>query len=229
MKPILILNWKNYVKTSKEAVELAEALPNSPPYTLIVCPSTLHTEIVHSILTSKGVLLGSQDIATQDALAQTGRHSGAQLRSVGVSHTLVGHPETRRLGVTDKLVAQKIQQAHTHNIVPVICFTKLEQVTTLYTMLKDEPTSIDTIQSILAYEPEEYIGKKEAMPTDLLSTFFDRAKSHLKTLNINSPLLYGGSVNKTNAQDILRVGVDGFLVGGASVDRKRLKALLEVV
>lgn len=215
MRPLLVFNWKTYIATKADAVLLATDLKGMLDERCIVCPSSIHLHSVAAVLRDTGVAVGAQDIAVHPDV-QTGSASGGQLRDAGASHCIVGHAETRRYGVSDRDVAEKVANAHRSSIIPIVCVTNADQLRAVAPALEDS--------AIVAFEPEQYIGAQEAMPVDeIMGTGEELRSIH------DATLLYGGSVDGNNVKEVLGSGVDGLLVGRAGVSREKIQPLLSIV
>ena len=83
---------------------------------------------------------------------------------------------------------------------------------------------------IIAYEPVWAIGTGETASIDHINEIHEQVKSKLKDLELNIPVLYGGSVNPSNSKGILESEfVDGVLVGGASTKIDQLEGILNSI
>lgn len=181
------------------------------------------------------VVYGGQDLSPFDSGAYTGDISGQFLEKLGCAYVLVGHSERRTIhGESDELLAQKVQAAYRHNLVPVLCVGEGLEVRQAGThvehslnQLRADVAGLSAQQAadlVIAYEPVWAIGTGEvAGPADAqemcaairaeLAELFDESVAG------RARLLYGGSVKASNAAAILKErDVDGVLVGGASLD-----------
>lgn len=204
---------------------------------LIICPTALYLPY----LSGKKVNTGCQNIFFEEEGAYTGEISPRQLKGIGVKYTLVGHSERRQFfGDTDVFVNKKMVAAFDNHLIPILCVgeTSAEHgLRRTNTVLKDQIKGAlfhikedDMGPMIIAYEPVWAIG------TGVIPTMEEIQKAceqihfimdHYYQKKVK--VLYGGSVNETNIQDILTLDpVDGVLVGGASVDAKKFLKLIEV-
>ena len=235
MRPLLVCNWKTYVPTERAAVTLAEDIGMSEKAAMVACPSALHIASVRDTLKEKNIHLGAQDISVSHETPQTGRLSGDQLRDAGVRYVLAGHAETRANGVTNVAVAAKTAHALVTDVKPIICLSEQEKkeqqpgdevVAQLEEILKITGNVCDTI---VAYEPTAYIGAATALDTATIKKIITRLRMMLTHCD-SVPILYGGSVDADNAADILQNGgADGFLIGRAGVDARKMNTILSVL
>ncbi|MEA3228600.1 MAG: triose-phosphate isomerase [Campylobacterota bacterium] len=167
------------------------------------------------------VIIGAQNAyATQNG-AFTGEIGNEQLEEFKIKTILIGHSERRHvLGETQEELVQKFNYYKELGFKILYCVGEpLEKREAgndaMMEYISAQYEGIDTNYEnlIIAYEPVWAIG------TGLTPTLEDIAQIH-KDLKEKStaPLLYGGSVKVTNAQEVLSVGnVDGVLVGSAAL------------
>lgn len=179
------------------------------------------------------VALGVQHIHWEDRGAFTGEVSAAMAREAGARFALVGHSERRHLfGETDEHVRLKVAAARRHGLVPVICVgeTLAERRAgrvdaVIVRQLEAALPSLDpSDRALFAYEPVWAIGTGEtATPADA-SAAHATLRARLQEAwgegrARKAAILYGGSVRPENARELLAApGVDGLLVGGASLE-----------
>ncbi|MDR1826501.1 MAG: triose-phosphate isomerase [Rickettsiales bacterium] len=165
-----------------------------------------------------GETLGAQDCSTEDCGARTGEISARMIREAGAKYCLVGHSERRRNhNETDELVHAKAMRCLEAGVMPIICIENPAEV------LKSVPKTDGKI--IVAFEPVGSIGTGNAMTADEIR------RTHEKIAEIipGTDILYGGSVAPANAREILAIdNVAGVLVGGASLDPKKFKEIVDV-
>ena len=203
--------------------------------TVIFFPPALSlTAVVHALGGRSDVDVGVQNIWTDDKGAFTGENSAPIAKDAGARYALVGHSERRHVfGETDAQTAKKCAAAARSGITPMLCVGELlaerEAGATNDVVLRQlkaglAELSADTIASMaIAYEPVWAIGTgKTATPDDAAAVHAAiRAllEAKLAARAADVPILYGGSVNTGNAKALLSTpGIDGLLVGGASLD-----------
>ena len=203
--------------------------------TVIFFPSALSlTAVVHALGGRSDIDVGVQNIWTDDKGAFTGENSAPIAKDAGARYALVGHSERRHVfGETDAQTAKKCAAAARSGITPVLCVGELlaerEAGTTNDVVLRQLEAGLaelsgDAIASMaIAYEPVWAIGTgKTATPDDAAAVHAAiRAllEAKLAARAADVPILYGGSVNTGNAKALLSTpGIDGLLVGGASLD-----------
>ena len=179
------------------------------------------------------VRLGVQNIHWEDEGAFTGELSASMALEAGAEFALIGHSERRHVfGETDEQVAWKTGAAVRHGLVPVVCLGEtlaerragLVEEVILRQLDAVLPELVAASRSLIAYEPVWAIGTGEnATPRDASSAHATLRRRLAEAMGAERagriPLLYGGSVKPGNAGELLAAeGVDGVLVGGASLD-----------
>ena len=202
---------------------------------------SLHV-VVQAIAGRADLAAGVQNIHWEDKGAFTGETSGSLARSAGARHVLVGHSERRHLfGETDEETGRKVAAAYKAGLTPTICVGETlqqreagETLAVVKRQLRAAVTTIDPASvatSIVAYEPVWAIGTgKTATPTDA-GDVHTVIRAELRAIagerGAAVPILYGGSVNRSNVDSLLAANaVDGVLVGGASLDADQWLAIV---
>lgn len=248
-KPILVANWKNHPGSLPEAQTLLKELGKKrllyKKVSLFIAPPLSFIETTARIIKTFAHL-AAQDFFAFEKGNFTGAVSPEILKSFGVKLAIIGHSERRALGETSEVVAQKARVALKSGIIPLICVGEKERDIDgeHFEKLRDEiKASLNGFKKsevgklILAYEPVWAIGKsaKEAIdPTELSQTviFIRKVLSDLfgREVAENTPILYGGSVEPTNAYTLMKdSGVRGFLVGHASLSGKSFAEIAEAL
>lgn len=237
-------NWKMH-KTVSEAVELAEDIVMETNGTLnevVIFPPFTALETVADAIDGKHVGYGAQDLHWEDKGAFTGAVSGAMIADICAEYVLVGHSERRTIfGENEKIVASKIIAAYRNGLKPLLCvgenMAEREAGKTarkINMQLKSALrviTAEDAENLVVAYEPIWAIGSgKAATPEDALEvcTLIREKIGKIFTPDIARKvrILYGGSVNEKNAASFNLSGIDGVLVGGASLKADTFAAIV---
>jgi triosephosphate isomerase len=177
--------------------------------------------------------IAGQNLSEHRAGAFTGEVSSAMLADAGCRYVIVGHSERRTLfGETGTMLARKLARAREAGLVPIYCVGETEEERseglTREVLARQAETLADDPAAeplVVAYEPVWAIG------TGLAATAGDcgGAAGSIRDLLAGRKqlrVLYGGSVNPANAAELLGDGgVDGFLIGGASLDPARFAAI----
>ncbi len=193
---------------------------------LIVCPP--YTSLTESI---KNISLGVQNINSNTNGAYTGEISAEMVCDFDVQYVILGHSERREFfNENDNEINKKIKIALKYNLKPILCVgenlnqRKNNQV--LKILEQQLSISLDNIDIksniVIAYEPVWAIGTGETASTDLITETHNMIRKILNDIGFDGEkisILYGGSVNRNNAKDLIALkDVDGFLIGGASLD-----------
>ncbi len=206
---------------------------------VVLFPSAPLLSTVAEALEKSAVACGGQDLHPEDQGAYTGDLSGPQLADVGCTWALCGHSERRRdHGEDDELVARKAMAANRHGLTPLIClgetleerqagrtFEVLERQLNGALRQRPDPFAV-------AYEPVWAIGSGETATPDIAQEAHRFLRDALADLIGEEAaavkrLLYGGSASPDNAPELFaQPDVDGFLVGGASLDPEKFLAII---
>ena len=206
---------------------------------IVVCPSFVALEEVAKIVKKAPLKLGAQDVEPERRGAYTGEVGLDDLKELGVQYVLVGHSERRRRGETDMLVNRKLKAVLAVDIRPILCVGEPWNVrrakkekqfvrVQIKAGLKGIPQK-DWRRVVIAYEPVWAIGTDRAdTPQDaseihewirksIIDIYGGRTSGQTEERPHVVPILYGGSVNPTNAHSFSQApGVYGLLVGRAS-------------
>jgi triosephosphate isomerase len=237
-KPLIAGNWKLH-KTIPEAIQLANelkrALYDFDRGDILICPPFTSLSAVADVLEGSNIYLGAQDLFWEDSGAFTGEVSGPMLKDAGCSFVIVGHSERRQyFGDNDKAVNKKLRSALQAGLTPILCvgesLEKREQKVTKEFLRKQLGEDLKNmgkdmvIAMVIAYEPIWAIGTGRTASPDLAGEthHFIRQlfEEHYDSAVAGGmKILYGGSVKPDNAEALMaREDVDGFLIGGASLE-----------
>jgi len=249
MRKILLAgNWKMNGSEAMAASllgSLLEASGTDSPVDMAVFPPFPYLASVQSLLRGSDIAWGGQTLNPAAKGAHTGEVSAGMLLEFGCRYVLVGHSERRSLyGESDEDVAERFQAALDAGLEPVLCVGEtLQEREDGATELVVE-RQLDTVlqrsgiaafdRSIIAYEPVWAIGTGMTATPDQAQAVhaFIRNKMALQDDTIAGQLriLYGGSVNGSNAADLFaREDIDGGLVGGASLQAEDFLAIRAAV
>tara|TARA_B100000700_G_scaffold238980_1_gene265570 strand:- start:382 stop:1164 length:783 start_codon:yes stop_codon:yes gene_type:complete len=198
---------------------------------MIVCPP-FHSldicqvrEVVHN-----GFYLGAQNVSQFENGPYTGEISASMLYDIGSEYVIIGHSERRAyFDESNEDINKKINLALKYYLEPIFCIGEtLEQrqnnlmKATLKEQLTKGLNGIRGENIILAYEPVWAIGTGETATSAIITEAHRMIRNILNDIGFDGEkisILYGGSVNRNNAKELIELeGVDGFLIGGASLD-----------
>tara|TARA_Y100000591_G_scaffold325116_1_gene345576 strand:+ start:374 stop:1126 length:753 start_codon:yes stop_codon:yes gene_type:complete len=233
-----IANWKMYgdLKSLKSINKVIKFTKSSKKknYKLIYCPPyTLLFSFLNKIKKSN-IDLGAQDIHHDiNNGAYTGKINAKMIKDIGAKFVIIGHSEIRKIGDNDNIINKKIKSALHSNLKVIFCIgetlfhkrNKLTKKILKNQILKGLKNIKLSNQIIIAYEPVWSIGTGLIPKNFELSGNLKFIKSVL-SVHKNSKkntIIYGGSVNPKNIIHLNMINeIDGYLIGGASQDSKKL-------
>jgi triosephosphate isomerase len=247
-RPIIAANWKMY-KTPQEGYDFAEKLVAKsvklPWVQFILFPSATGLHYIHQALINAPVEMGGQNLYYAEEGAFTGETSVRMLRACGCQWVLAGHSERRHVfHESDEDVKKKLTLALAADLNVILCIGELleqREAGKTEAVLKQqleqglagqETFPVDRI--VIAYEPVWAIG------TGVVATPAQAGEAHAHVREILGKIfpelptdevriLYGGSVKSANAEQLIHTpGIDGFLIGGASLDIDEYYKIAEI-
>ena len=246
-KAVIAGNWKMN-KTATETMEFAEELkpllPKNPGCEILLCMPALNIYPALRAFKGSKVRVGAQNMHYEAKGAFTGELAANMLTDAGVKYVIIGHSERRQYyGETDLSVNKKVHAALEANLNPIVCVGEsLEQrelgVTgelldyQVMTALSGvSPSELRHV--IIAYEPIWAIGTGRTATSEQAQEVCGnirtllRKKNDARTARAVS-ILYGGSMNAANAEELLRMpDIDGGLIGGASLKIQDFLRIIE--
>jgi triosephosphate isomerase (TIM) len=239
---IVIGNWKMNPPTIADAVELARNVADRVPGGVYVgvAPAAVALPSVSDALRDSNVDVYAQDVHWEVRGAFTGQVSVAMVRGLAVG-TILGHSEVRRdLGDTDARVAKKLARAVAGGLRPVLCVgeSAAEHAAGDATAVVARQIAADVAQAerrglerlVIAYEPVWAIGTGNPATGEHASAAARAIRAALKHAGLDAesiPVLYGGSVSARSVAEFAKAdGIDGALVGGASLDADEFAAVV---
>ena len=246
-KKVIAGNWKMN-KTATEAVTLAKDIiaevGRETSVDIVLCPPFTALAAVAHVLEGQSIKLGGQNMHPEKNGAYTGEVSAEMLRTLYVTHVILGHSERLTyFAETDAFINKKVVAALAHQLKPILCvgetLAERESGATLAVVqrhvegglagvTKEQVTSV-----IIAYEPVWAIGTGKVATTAQAQEVHAFIRDLLTKL-YGAPLaqkvriLYGGSMKPTNAAQLLaEKDIDGGLIGGASLEAKSFIELVK--
>lgn len=237
-RKIVAGNWKMNLSW-EEARTLLLGINNfvnrhKPPCKVIVCPPYPYLDRANDIFIGHASV-GAQNISEFENGPYTGEISGSILNSIGVHYTIVGHSERRELyKETNEQVGRKVEMAINKNIKAIICCgerTEHRNAERHNQVVKEQLDAAlkninaeDMVRQIIAYEPVWAIGTGQTATPNQAQEMHEFIRKEVLTPLFDEEvankvrILYGGSVNAGNADDLFsKPDIDGGLIGGASL------------
>ncbi len=243
---IVVGNWKMHTTTAvagRLAKAVADGVGTEDRVSVAVCPPFPYLALVGSILKGSRVALGAQNLYPENEGAFTGEVSPTMLLDVGCKYVILGHSERRqKLGESDAFINQKVLLALAAGLDVIFCCGETmeqRQASQTEAVLEQQldlglaDLSTNSLMHLtIAYEPIWAIGAlghhatpeqaqdAHAIIRHRFAKMFDEKSA--ETLAIQ----YGGSVKPDNAAELLaQPGVDGALIGGASLHPEQFLAI----
>jgi triosephosphate isomerase len=205
-----------------------------------VAPASIALPAVADALRDANVDVYAQDVHWEERGAFTGQISVSMVRGLAAG-TIVGHSEVRRdLGDTDARIAKKLARAVSGGLRPILCVgeSAAEHAAGDATAVVARQVAADIAQAehrglerlVIAYEPVWAIGTGNPATGEHASAAARAIRTALKRAGLDAeaiPVLYGGSVSARSAAEFAKAdGIDGALVGGASLDADEFAAVV---
>lgn len=239
MKTYVVGNWKLNFTVGESSIylhKLMKSLSMHRGMDIIVAPSTIALQPLSLQVDRHKIKLAAQNGFYRDYGAFTGETSYSQLRGI-VDYVIIGHSERRYVfGEDEKFVQKKVAAAIRNKITPILCIGETESERAFgetADVIRDQLSSglsqigdDDLNKIIIAYEPVWAISSvksaKLATPDEIAEVVRlirgTLTEIYGEKVAAEVPVLFGGSVNSSNAGAYLTVpGVNGLLVGGASL------------
>ena len=125
MNKILIANWKMNPSSEKEAKQLIKGYSKKTTFSknvdVVVCPPFTYLSTFNNQYTGSKLSLGSQDVFYEQKGSYTGEVSVDMIKSMKVTHVIVGHSERRDLGDTNLIVSKKVKSCIKSGLTPIVC------------------------------------------------------------------------------------------------------------
>ena len=232
--PVIGGNWKMYKDPAGTTSFFESFLPLveiSGHCEIVICPSFLNVETAVTATRGTRIQIGAQNLYWVKEGAFTGEVSGPMIRASGCSHVIVGHSERRQyFGETNVSVLKKTVAALDAGLTPIVCVGEREKENVEAVLMEQFRYAISALSAgqfariVIAYEPVWAIGAGETATPETAANAHRliraQAKSSFGTEAANNiRILYGGSIKPDNAKSLMaQPEIDGFLVGGASLD-----------
>ena len=206
----IIANWKMNMgleEITSWTLEFSDFQKHmKPDVEIIISPSAVHIPMIYEVFKKTGIKIASQDVSTEEKGAHTGDIGAFQIKQF-CKYAIVGHSERKEDVQT---VIKKRDLCLKEGITPIVCFVEPDNLPKLY---KDGV--------LIAWENPQNISKNGVYNPEDPEIIRTVVKEIRKIIPSEAPLIYGGSVNKQNIEDIGKIEeINGVLVGNASLDPK---------
>jgi triosephosphate isomerase (TIM) len=237
----LLANWKMHT-TVDQAVALIQAIQQGLRErarqgrqlpSVILCPPFVSLVPARAVVDERLVRLGAQNCHWEKEGPHTGEISPVMLTGLA-QYVLVGHSERRATGESDEQIAKKVAAAAQAALTPILFVGEDEPGAHACSQtehrLRQGISRIDLKRQgvLVVYEPNWAIGADRAADPEYVQEMVARLKHVLRRLGMNNPeVLYGGTVNKTNIQQLARLDIlDGVGATRASLTAQGFLAMI---
>ena len=227
-----IANWKmfggiNSLNSLDKVIKFLKSFKKKNLLKVIYCPPNTLINPMSNKLKNTKIYVGSQNCHENENFGpSTGSVNSKMLKSVGASYVIIGHSEVRQRGETNNLINKKIKVAIKSGLKIIFCvgetLKEKRGKLTKKVLSKQINLGLNKIKNkkdiLIAYEPVWSIGSgRVPKPLELFQII-----NFIKKKNRNIKVLYGGSVNSKNIDQLNSINnIDGYLIGGASQDSKK--------
>ena len=227
-----IANWKmfggiNSLNSLDKVIKFLKSFKKKNLLKVIYCPPNTLINPMSNKLKNTKIYVGSQNCHENENFGpSTGSVNSKMLKSVGASYVIIGHSEVRQRGETNNLINKKIKAAIKSGLKIIFCvgetLKEKRGKLTKKVLSKQINLGLNKIKNkkdiLIAYEPVWSIGSgRVPKPLELFQII-----NFIKKKNRNIKVLYGGSVNSKNIDQLNSINnIDGYLIGGASQDSKK--------
>lgn len=245
--PLIAANWKMN-KTSTEAKGLTLTLKEKfnkkiNSVKIVICPPFTSLTAVAEALNGSNINLGAQNVHWENEGAFTGEISPKMLLTAGCQYVIIGHSERRTFfQENDDMVNLKLKESLKEGLIPIVCIGELwqeretgktEEVIERQLKAALKGVALEDVEKVvIAYEPVWAIGTgKNATPkqaNEIHSFIREKlAAMYNKETAQKMYIIYGGSVTPESADDLIEMPeINGFLVGGASLDPEAFEKIV---
>lgn len=243
----IVFNWKMNPSSAEQVNKILDTIiaqSNTVGRSeLVILPPSIYFNFLQERQSTLLASIGVQDISEVSEGAYTGQLSAEMVYNLGIEYALIGHSETRKYQhYTSQNIANKLNQALRYNLTPILCVGYEENPQNneinielikqeLYEIIEPNRELLANKTIFIAYEPIWAIGTGitpslesiETVSIFIKKTLQDILPTELKT---TANILYGGSVNQDNIEELKTlVSIQGLLIGGASLDRNQIPKL----
>jgi len=230
-------NWKLNCNL-KEAIQLSSSIfdilnKKKVLSEVALFPPVIYIDSIKKMNKNSNISIGAQDCSKNVSGAHTGEVSATMLLDIGCKYVIVGHSERRNGNhESNQDIFLKAKSVIDNKMIPIICVGESlkdreagNALQFIESQLKESiPINNNNNEFIIAYEPIWAIGSGKTATPKIVTQVHIMIRKILNDIGFdgeNVSILYGGSVNRNNAKELISLDeVDGFLIGGASLDAK---------
>lgn len=241
---LVIANWKmngNLAANDTLVRNIVKFTQEATSTEIAICPPSIYLSQIKYLIEDTKLNLGAQNVCIENKGAFTGETSVDMLNDFGCKYVLVGHSERRAIySENEDDIAQKIIKIVEAKQTPVLCIgeslAQRENNETSQVIITQIQSIIDKVglenfkSVVIAYEPIWAIGTGKTASAEQAQEIHLLIRTYLNKLDAKLfsglEILYGGSVNENNADELIeQQDINGFLVGGASLKADAFKKI----
>jgi len=251
-KMVVGSSWKIYFKSITKSLEYIEVLGKNLDFVdeskleIYTLPDFISLGAISTLERNPLIHLGAQDMFWEDQGPYTGEVSPLLLKDIGCKYVYIGHSERRiYFGENDHTINQKVLAAYRNGLIPILLvgetWEEYKAGQTAEVLRQQLGIALEGIPAsflkelVLVYEPRWAIGKKETASREVIQ------KSHLlvqeaigqlygQDMSSVARVIYGGSVNYDNSQDIIKIPeVDGLAITRGALDPAEFVKIIKLV
>ena len=240
---LLAANWKmnmDHLETIEFLHQLSMLLPEGPVWEkgvkMAIFPpfTSLRSAQVFSNSYRLPIALGAQDLSPHPSGAFTGEVSASMLKALGCLYVLVGHSESRKNHhETREELVGKVKNSIACSMNPILCVGEKEKGEESWEEITSQAREVfcslrpsEREKVVISYEPVWAIGSSmTASPERIYEATSALKKQMQEDFGLLPQILYGGSVNEGNIDSLIGLGLEGFLVGRASLNPEEFSTI----
>ncbi|MFW6282992.1 MAG: triose-phosphate isomerase [Minisyncoccales bacterium] len=226
---IIVANWKCNPTNTKKVKQLLKIEEGNKKTKVIICPPFLYLDQTIKLTKNKNIKIGAQNCFWENSGSYTGEVSPLMLSNFNCEYVIIGHSERRKYLKEDSVIINRKIKKSLENLEDKVKeiennkeIKKGRTFEVLKSQIKKALKGIDK-KVIIAYEPRWAIGSGNNCDPEEVEKITNFIKKQIKT-----KVLYGGSVNKKNANDYLRKNIQGLLIGGASLRPNEFNTIIKL-
>jgi len=250
MKKIIVFNFKSTVLNKNNRQEIYKVFLSANPAIyqknhIILAPASYYfLEYQEKLKNIKNLTYAGQNVFWRNKILATGEIPPLMLKDLSIKYALIGHSERKEfLKEDEKMVNLKLKACLQTKIIPIICLGEKETLSDfqvkkiIFSQLNQifQGINLKKEKFLIAYEPVWAIGTKKTPSRDEIINRvkmirFWLARRFNNKISLNTPILYGGSVNASNIGDFLSISnLNGVLIGSQSAQKKSLERILSKI
>ena len=160
----------------------------------------------------------AQDVSLFETGSYTGEVLAHQIKSLKTDYVIIGHYERRKyFNESNEVIINKLKSALKSNLKVIYCLSTVDNIDKQIASIYQNIDKKDISSVIIAYEPANLIGANEKIDSKVINNNIMLIRQYICKYTLNSvDIIYGGSINKENVEEITKLKVEGLLIGEKS-------------